>query len=291
MSKGSILARFSKGECLDPGGDVQLLAELNCQSEAVCRSLQNELEPLPCQIEWHASSDHLIVYVLGDKNADQDQLLAAIADFIDGQPGQIHFVENRLVQDCSVFSARHGFRFVNSDPAGDKEILLAAGSHAFGSGSHPSTSLVVEFLEELAEIPSPVLDVGCGTGILSLVAARLGAGQVVGIDIDQKAVDVAATNACSNHLEEKVSFSSASLQELQGAFPLILANLTGSVLFRLLEDISAKAGPGSRLIISGLQGRQGDEAEKLASNYGWKVESRKSMGKWQALLFDKTVAL
>ncbi len=284
MPSESILTGLDRGECVDPGGDVQLLVELSCGGEDLCLELQEALSSLPCQVEWQAGGRDFTLYVLGDQGADQDQLLAALAPFLDDRSNQLRPIETRLVQGSRVAMARHGFCFVSNNPTGPKDIVLAAGSHAFGSGNHPSTSLVVELLEELIEIPSPVLDVGCGTGVLSLIAARLGAQQVVGLDIDGEAVLVALENAKANNLADRLSFSTSPLQGLEGSFALILANLTVSVLHGLMGAITSKAEPGARLIISGLQGRQGDEAEGLAAGQGWRLEKRRALGKWQALL-------
>jgi 2-polyprenyl-3-methyl-5-hydroxy-6-metoxy-1,4-benzoquinol methylase len=287
MSGESILTGLVDGECVDPGGDVQLLVELSCLGEDICRDLQAALGALPCRVEWQAKASDYHCYVLGHLGADQDQLLLALSRFLDDQPGQLRIIESRLVQRSKGAAARHGFRFVASDPQGPRDIVLATGNHAFGSGNHPSTSLVVELLEKLIEIPSTVLDVGCGTGVLAIIAGRLGAGQVVGIDIDQDAVLVASENARANNMADRLSFTTSSLQEVDGPFALILANLTASVLYRLMESITSKARPGTRLIVSGLQGRQGDEAEKLAAHHGWHLKKRRALGKWQVRLFGR----
>lgn len=291
MSNNSILAGLVEGECVDPhGSDVQLLAELACSREEICRELQEVVADFLCQVEWQAKGDDFIIYVLADHDADQDQLLTILARFLDERPSFLRFVETRLVQRSSLFTPRHGFSFVAGNPVGPRAIILAAGNHAFGSGNHPSTSLVIELLEELPVIPSPVLDVGCGTGILSLVSCRLGAGQVVGVDIDDETVAAAVENARINEMADRLTFGSAPLSEVEGVFPLILANLTGSVLYRLMDGISNKAAPEALLIVSGLQGRQGDEAETLAARYGWQLEKSRNLGKWQARVFIRSGA-
>ncbi|MBU0679976.1 MAG: 50S ribosomal protein L11 methyltransferase [Proteobacteria bacterium] len=289
MSGESILTGLLDGECVDPRGDVQLLVELSCLGEDICRDLQAALRALPCRVEWQAKESFFQSYVLGDHGADQDQLLLVLSRFLDGQPGQLRIIESRLVQRSRGGTARHGFRFVASDPQGPQDIVLATGNHAFGSGNHPSTSLVVELLEELPEIPATVLDVGCGTGVLSIIAGRLGAQRVVGVDIDEEAVLVAIENARANNLTDRLSFTTSQLHEVDGPFALILANLTASVLCRLMDSITSKAGPGTQLIISGLQGRQGDEAEEMAAQHGWHLEERRALGKWQVRLFGREV--
>ncbi len=288
MSAESFLAGLVEGECVDPNADAQILAEFSCQSEDVCCELRDALLSLPCQVEWQGGRSAFILYVLGNPGADQDQLLAAVAGFLDRRPNLLRLIETRLVQSKTTAQARHGFRFVSRNPRGPQDIVLAAGSHAFGSGNHPSTSLVVELLEELDDIPSPVLDVGCGTGVLSIIAGRLGARQVVGIDIDKEAVTVAAENAGANDLSDRLSFSTTALADLQGPFSLIIANLTASVLYRLVDSISAQSASGARLVISGLQGRQGDEAEEWFVCQGWCLEKRRHLGKWQARVLRRS---
>lgn len=275
-------------ECIDPGADVQLLVELLAPSAALCAELAGQLQAVPCRVEWcRRAAEGYGLYILADPGVDHDRLLARVALLVDGR-GQIALVETRLVQKTPLTRARHGFSFVGTEPGSAMDITLVGNSHAFGSGNHPSTALVVELLEELPEIPSPVLDVGCGTGVLSLVAARLGAASVLGLDIDQQAVATAVGNAAANKLSAEVHFTTSPLAEVTGSYALILANLTASVLYRLLADMSDKTAGHCRLIVSGLQGRQGEEAEELVGRYGWRLVTRRSLGKWQARLFVMT---
>lgn len=135
--------------------------------------------------------------------------------------------------------------------------------------------------------PEKVLDVGCGSGILSLLCARLGAQEVVGIDVCKHAVEVSRRNVELNGLEDKITITDLSLQEIKGTFDMILANLTPSVFYRLQDDIRRCAGNGkTRLIVAGLQGRQADEMAAFLFPQGWKEEQRLSAGKWKALLFS-----
>lgn len=282
MNGESILTGLVDNECVDPATAAHLLVELSCEGEESCRALASALETLPCQVEWQAAEAGFCSYVLADHGADHDQLLGAVGRFLDQWPDQVRLRETRLVQGRQGGVARHGFCFVEKKGSTSRDIVLAAGSHAFGSGRHPSTALVVELLEEFAVMPSPVLDVGCGTGVLSLVAGRLGAGQVVGVDIDQEAVRVAADNARANELAHKLCFTTTPLSEVAGPFALIVANLTASVLYRLLDGITGLAGPAGVLILSGLQGRQGDEATAWATARGWQLAKSRTLGKWQA---------
>jgi SAM-dependent methyltransferase len=282
MNGESILTGLVDDECVEPGAAAQLLVELSCDSEELCCAVVSALEALPCQVEWQAAEAGFCSYVLAEHGADHDLLLGAVARLLDQWPEQCRLRETRLVQGRQGSVARHGFCFVEKMGGGNRDIVLAAGSHAFGSGHHPSTALVVELLEEFPVMPSPVLDVGCGTGVLSLVAGRLGAGRVVGVDIDQEAVRVAVANARANELAHKLCFTTTPLSEVAGPFALVVANLTASVLYRLLDEITAKAGPGGVLIISGLQGRQGNEATAWAAERGWQLAKSRTHGKWQA---------
>jgi len=170
------------------------------------------------------------------------------------------------------------------------DAIFLEADRSFGTGTHPSTRLALHFLEHcMGDFPEKVLDVGCGSGILSLFCARLGAQEVVGVDVCKHAVEVSQRNVRLNNLEDKITITDISLQEINKTFDLILANLTSSVLYRLHDDIRRRARNGkTRLIVSGLQGRQADEMAEFLFPQGWKEEQRLSSGKWQALLFTFT---
>ncbi|MEW6220071.1 MAG: 50S ribosomal protein L11 methyltransferase [Thermodesulfobacteriota bacterium] len=169
-------------------------------------------------------------------------------------------------------------------PAHDLRIQAGA---AFGSGSHPSTRLAITALEELARpgpLPSPVLDVGCGSGILSLVAARLGASEVLGIDVCAQSLAAAQLNRQQNRLQDRVTFSGQPLATIPRLFPLVVANLAISVLQRLLPEIVRHSAAGGHLIVSGCQGRQGERLRALvASRPVTPVAAFREDG-WHALL-------
>jgi ribosomal protein L11 methyltransferase len=215
-----------------------------------------------------------------------EPILEGLNPFLDEQQDEVELVETKFINDMVAQSGRHSFIFTSMGTPDATTILLSP-SHAFGSGDHPSTGLAIEFLQGLAPLHDAVLDVGCGTGVLSFVALRLGAGRVLGVDIDEEGVRGARVNSSLNQLEDRAEFTSLPLAKVTGSFPLILANLTCSVLKYLLSDLTALAEGNGRLVVSGLQGRQGTEAEEFLTEYGWRVAERKSAGKWQALLAEQ----
>ncbi|MFP3982430.1 MAG: 50S ribosomal protein L11 methyltransferase [Desulfurivibrionaceae bacterium] len=176
----------------------------------------------------------------------------------------------------------------------DREAVLPGDIYldpvfSFGSGNHPSTSLAVSLLEKSAESGTPgrVLDVGCGSGILGLLAARFGAVNVLGVEIDPESVTAARKNVEANNLEKTVFITDQDLSVVRGAFDLILANLTASVFYRLEAEICRLAAGKARLIVSGLQGRQVKEAAERLERRGWTSQRQESSGRWRALLMAK----
>ncbi|MBT0964082.1 50S ribosomal protein L11 methyltransferase [Denitromonas iodatirespirans] len=120
---------------------------------------------------------------------------------------------------------------------------------AFGTGSHPTTQLCLEWLEAIVTPGVSVLDYGCGSGILAIAAARLGAGRVVGVDIDEKAVDAARDNAERNAVTLELQTSAAPLSE---RFELVVANILTNPLCVLAPALCAHVAPGGRLALSGV---------------------------------------
>ena len=133
---------------------------------------------------------------------------------------------------------------------------------AFGTGSHPTTRLCLEWLERNVHAGCSVLDYGCGSGILAIAAARLGAGSVVGVDIDPLAVEAARANAQRNAVTATFHDSA---QPVAGAYDLVVANILSNPLRVLAPAICAHVRSGGRLALSGILREQADE---IAEIYG-----------------------
>ena len=120
---------------------------------------------------------------------------------------------------------------------------------AFGTGSHPTTRLCLEWLHHHVTPACSVLDYGCGSGILGIAAARLGANTVLGVDIDPKAIETAATNSARNHVTMQLQHSS---QPLDKTFDLVVANILTNPLCVLAPLIAARVAPSGRVALSGI---------------------------------------
>jgi ribosomal protein L11 methyltransferase len=158
---------------------------------------------------------------------------------------------------------------------------------AFGTGSHPTTRLCMEWLEAHALRGLSVLDYGCGSGILAMVAEKLGAALVFGVDIDPQAIESARYNSERNHCDIAYflpeEFAAGSHQQ---TFDVVVANILSSPLKLMAPMLSSKVRPGGTLVLSGILVRQADEVAaayapfiKLsvwAEHDGWVVLSGQS---------------
>lgn len=163
---------------------------------------------------------------------------------------------------------------------------------AFGTGNHETTRLCCERLVTAhATLSKPetwrVMDAGCGSGILALSAALLGAGSVEGFDNDPEAVRVSGENARLNGLEARVRFFEGDLVTgLQGRqFDFLMANILADVLMRFADVLIASVAPGGSLVLSGILAQECPKVRECFCSRvpGWKVESRQ-MGEWADLL-------
>ena len=127
---------------------------------------------------------------------------------------------------------------------------------AFGTGSHPTTRLCLEWLEENVSSGCSILDYGCGSGILAIAASRLGAGRVAGVDIDPQAVESARANAANNGVEARFEDSA---QALAGEYDVVVANILSNPLRVLAPAICAHVRSGGRLALSGILREQAEE--------------------------------
>ena len=128
---------------------------------------------------------------------------------------------------------------------------------AFGTGQHASTRMCLQAVEDIIlkdrSIKNwKVLDVGCGTGILGITAAKLGAQDVIGVDIDKKAVEIARENAAINEVDDCIKFINRDVKTLNESRNLIIANLTAKLLLELGEHLKNLLVPNGYMVISGI---------------------------------------
>lgn len=154
---------------------------------------------------------------------------------------------------------------------------------AFGTGTHETTRLCMEFLEESVTPGCALLDVGCGSGILSVAGLLLGAERAVGVDIDPLAVKTAVQNAERNRVGDRFTGICGSLTErVEGTFQVVAANIVADVILELLRDIGRFMTPGAVLILSGIIDER--EQDVLAGLDGaFRVIGRKEEKGWVAL--------
>lgn len=168
---------------------------------------------------------------------------------------------------------------------GDLPLYLDPGM-AFGTGTHATTALCLRALEGLVKPGCRVLDVGTGSGILAIAAKRLGAGEVIGIDIDPVAVQVARENAAKNDVALDIRHATLDRVE-QEPVDLIIANIIASVIIEILPDVAARLRPNGRFLASGVIAEKRQEVVDAMTN-AWllPVEVREENG-WVAILAMK----
>jgi ribosomal protein L11 methyltransferase len=172
--------------------------------------------------------------------------------------------------------------------AGPDDVVLALDpGMAFGTGLHPTTRLCLAALEPLADdgrlAGARVLDVGCGSGILSIAALRLGAGSALGVDTDPIAVTSTAANARRNRLGRRLQVHEGSVPTASGPFDVVLANLVAGVLIPLAALLRDEMRPGGTLLASGIFADREIEVTAAFVGAGLDVDGRSVEGDWVAL--------
>jgi ribosomal protein L11 methyltransferase len=167
-------------------------------------------------------------------------------------------------------------------------------SMAFGTGTHPTTRLCMQALETYLEPGKPVIDVGCGSGILSITAALLGAPEVLAVDIDNASVVSTKENATVNGVLEKIETGLGSVKEIKsGLFsrrraPLVVANILAPVIIRLFDiGLADLVAPEGMIILSGILAEQADAVEAAAVSRGLHPVERFQIEDWVAQVFKK----
>lgn len=167
-------------------------------------------------------------------------------------------------------------------------------SMAFGTGTHPTTQLCLEVVEQYLQPDETVIDVGCGSGILSIAALKLGALHALGVDIDRAAIKSTLENADANDTAGEIEVGVGSVDEiLGGSFsirqaPFVLANILAPIIIRLFNaGLADLVTPGGLLALSGILADQAPDVKVSAREHGLTFVEMKQSGDWVVLVFRK----
>jgi ribosomal protein L11 methyltransferase len=191
-----------------------------------------------------------------------------------------------------VLADRLGVRPPWEPPLGTELDLVIDPGMAFGTGAHATTRLCLELLLELADAGTargPLLDLGCGSGVLAIAAARLGFDPVIAVDHDPLSVAATQANAVINGVSLEAVGRDLRRDPLPSA-PTVLANLLGPLLRTLAARLGEGAPVPERLIASGLLVREAAEVEAAFTPVGLGAARRTERGEWAALLLDRSAA-
>jgi ribosomal protein L11 methyltransferase len=167
----------------------------------------------------------------------------------------------------------------------DQVVIDLDPGMAFGTGLHPTTRLCLQALEERADRGplGRVLDVGCGSGILSIAAVKLGATRALGIDIDPVAIEATDANARHNRVHKRVRAREGSIPSGEGPFDTVLANLIAGVLIEIAPDLAEEVVRGGTLVGSGIFVDREAAARAALEAAGFEITRRWHEADWVAL--------
>ena len=274
------------------------------QAEALGEALE-ELDPAPTGVGVFEVEDGKGIWEVGGYflDAPDDIDLALLSAAFGAGPFVVSEVPDqdwvaKVRRELPPVEAGRFFVYGSHDaallPEGRIGLLIEA-AMAFGTGHHGTTLGCLRAYDRLlndAQRFDNVLDLGCGTAVLAMSAARMGAASVMASDIDPVAVEVALANVKANGLEgrvgcvESIGFDSPVVQA--GApFDLIFANILKGPLIELAPDIAAHLASGGLAILSGLLIEQADEIVEVYQAQGFDLQTREDLGEWSALMLRR----
>ncbi|MBR6879490.1 MAG: 50S ribosomal protein L11 methyltransferase [Clostridiales bacterium] len=171
--------------------------------------------------------------------------------------------------------------------AGQDDIVvkLDPGS-AFGTGTHETTSMCAGLIDETIRPDDKVLDLGTGSGILAIIADKLGAAKIEAVDIDRLAVDVAVDNCNNNGCGDIDCYTGELSTVKSNDYSLIIANIIADIIAAIAPDVPSHLAPGGRFICSGIINTKKDKVEKALDDAGFKVIKHLEKNDWQAYLCE-----
>jgi ribosomal protein L11 methyltransferase len=171
------------------------------------------------------------------------------------------------------------------EPTPDEIVVELDPGMAFGTGTHPTTSMCIRELEKLVKGGMKIFDVGTGSGVLAIVAAKLGAGEVTAVDFDATAVRVATENIAINKVENIITTGESDLlKNVSGKADIIIANIIADIIIRLLDDVESKLKKGGALLASGIIAERAADVTEAAIAHGLSIEKVIEEKGWVAML-------
>ena len=159
---------------------------------------------------------------------------------------------------------------------------------AFGTGTHPTTAMCIRELESAVKGGMRVFDVGTGSGVLAVTAAKLGAGEVIAMDYDRTAAHVAQENVERNHVEDRVTTGvSDPLQSFTGKADLIIANIIADIVIRLFDELDAHLAEGGHLLASGIIDERVADVTEAALSHGFAIDKVIEESGWAAMVISR----
>ena len=166
--------------------------------------------------------------------------------------------------------------------AGERKVLNIEPGLAFGTGSHETTRLCLETLEKHIHKGTTVLDIGCGSGILSIASLLLGAEKVVGVDIDALAVKTAIENGEANNFRqpEYTILQGNLTDKVSGKFDVVVANIVADVIIMFCKDVASFMKENALFITSGIIDTREQDVIDAFDKYGFEIKARHTKGGW-----------
>ena len=173
--------------------------------------------------------------------------------------------------------------------AKDNEIVVELDpGAAFGTGTHATTSMCIKELEQLVQPGMTVFDIGTGSGILSIIAAKLGAASIRAVDYDDSVLKIVQENIEQNHVEDKISVGQSDLMKnVQGKANLVIANIVADIIIRLFDQLDEHLEEDGTLLTSGIIEDRIDDVINAATAHGYGVVKRMENKGWACITFKK----
>lgn len=172
------------------------------------------------------------------------------------------------------------------EPREDDWVIELDPGQAFGTGDHPTTRMCLELMEDAPIEGARVADVGCGSGILSIGACRMGAREVCAVDIEPVSVEVARENAERNGVSFRAVAGDGLFALPEGdPYDVVLSNIISAVLIRIAPDVAAEVRPGGAWVVSGVISDNWPDVLRAAERVGFHLQERREEDGWVAARF------